>query len=124
MLWPLFGRFKREEIKIHAWEDHQKAKIEAEMRKIEVSYFLPSNLSFARDRMLHLIRDAYVFFCFFFCLLYYYLLFTLRLPCCTCTRNNIHWKFVQLSIVHVIMDVCLTHVKLKLLCSPFFFPGV
>jgi hypothetical protein len=45
MLWPLLCRFKREEIKIHAWEDHQKAKIEAEMRKIEVSYFLPSNIS-------------------------------------------------------------------------------
>jgi hypothetical protein len=45
MLWPLLYRFKREEIKIHAWEDHQKAKIEAEMRKIEVSNFLPSNIA-------------------------------------------------------------------------------
>lgn len=32
----LLSRFKREEIKIQAWEDHQKAQIEAEMRKIEV----------------------------------------------------------------------------------------
>jgi len=31
-----FHRFKREEMKIHAWENHQKAKTEAEMRKIEV----------------------------------------------------------------------------------------
>ncbi|CAL9079864.1 unnamed protein product [Musa textilis] len=30
------ARFKREEIKIQAWENHQKATIEAEMRKIEV----------------------------------------------------------------------------------------
>lgn len=29
-------RFKREEIKIYAWKNHQKAKIEAEMKKIEV----------------------------------------------------------------------------------------
>lgn len=28
--------YKREEIKIQAWENHQKAKTEAEMRKIEV----------------------------------------------------------------------------------------
>jgi Remorin, C-terminal region len=32
-------RFKREEIKIQAWEDHQKAKIEAEMRKVEVGHY-------------------------------------------------------------------------------------
>ncbi|CAL9766834.1 unnamed protein product [Musa acuminata subsp. burmannicoides] len=32
----LASRFKREEIKIQAWENHQKATIEAEMRKIEV----------------------------------------------------------------------------------------
>lgn len=31
-----FFRFKREEMKIQAWENHQKAKMEAEMRKIEV----------------------------------------------------------------------------------------
>ena len=31
-----FFRFKREEMKIQAWENHQKAKTEAEMRKIEV----------------------------------------------------------------------------------------
>ncbi|WRX16608.1 Remorin [Theobroma cacao] len=30
------SRFKREEMKIQAWENHQKAKTEAEMRKIEV----------------------------------------------------------------------------------------
>ncbi|KAH9698688.1 Remorin C domain-containing protein [Citrus sinensis] len=30
------ARFKREEMKIQAWENHQKAKAEAEMRKIEV----------------------------------------------------------------------------------------
>lgn len=29
-------RFKREEVKIEAWENHQKAKTEAEMRRIEV----------------------------------------------------------------------------------------
>lgn len=46
MLRPLLCRFKREEIKIHAWEDHQKAKIEAEMRKIEVSFFQLSNFRF------------------------------------------------------------------------------
>lgn len=37
MLCLLLSRFKREEIKIQAWEEHQKAQIEAEMRKIEVS---------------------------------------------------------------------------------------
>lgn len=40
-LWPeilmlTIFRFKREEIKIQAWESHQKAKTEAEMREIEV----------------------------------------------------------------------------------------
>lgn len=30
-------RFRREEMKIQAWENHQKAKSEAEMRKTEVS---------------------------------------------------------------------------------------
>lgn len=29
-------RFKREEIKIQAWESQQKAKLDAEMRRIEV----------------------------------------------------------------------------------------
>ena len=43
----LLSRFKREEIKIQAWEDHQKAQIEAEMRKIEVSRLFPVN--FARQ---------------------------------------------------------------------------
>lgn len=33
-----FLRFKQEEIKIMAWENHQKATIEAELRKIEVYY--------------------------------------------------------------------------------------
>lgn len=31
-----FCRFKREEAKILAWENHEKAKAEAEMRRIEV----------------------------------------------------------------------------------------
>lgn len=30
-------RFQREEAKIQAWENHEKAKAEAEMRRIEVS---------------------------------------------------------------------------------------
>ena len=34
--WLHLSRFKREEMKIQAWENHQKAKTEAEMRKIEV----------------------------------------------------------------------------------------
>lgn len=45
MLRLLFSRFKREEIKIQAWEDHQKAQIEAEMRKIEVSRLFPVNFA-------------------------------------------------------------------------------
>lgn len=32
-------RFKREEAKILAWENHEKAKAEAEMRRIEVDPF-------------------------------------------------------------------------------------
>jgi hypothetical protein len=32
-------RFKREEIRIEAWESQQKAKLEAEMRRIEVLKF-------------------------------------------------------------------------------------
>lgn len=42
-----FIRFKREEIKIQAWENHQKAKTEAEMRRVEVSLcFLPDFILF------------------------------------------------------------------------------
>lgn len=33
-------RYKREEIKIQAWESQQRAKLEAEMRRIEVFKFL------------------------------------------------------------------------------------
>lgn len=33
-------RFKREEAKIQAWENHEKAKAEAEMRRIEVTISL------------------------------------------------------------------------------------
>jgi hypothetical protein len=29
-------RFQREEVKIQAWENHQRAKYEAEMKRIEV----------------------------------------------------------------------------------------
>jgi hypothetical protein len=32
-------RYKREEAKIQAWENHEKAKAEAEMRRIEVFLF-------------------------------------------------------------------------------------
>jgi len=32
----LLHRFRREEMKIQAWENHQKAKTEAKMKKIEV----------------------------------------------------------------------------------------
>ena len=32
----LFFRYKREEIRIQAWESQEKAKLEAEMRRIEV----------------------------------------------------------------------------------------
>lgn len=38
--WLSFSRFKREEIKIQAWENHQQAKTEAEMRKTEVINYL------------------------------------------------------------------------------------
>lgn len=34
----IFLRFKKEEVKIEAWESRQRAKIESEMRKIEVHY--------------------------------------------------------------------------------------
>lgn len=37
-------RFKREEAKIQAWENHEKAKAEAEMRRIEVTYLTPPHL--------------------------------------------------------------------------------
>ncbi len=33
------NRYKREEAKIQAWENHEKAKAEAEMRRIEVFLF-------------------------------------------------------------------------------------
>jgi hypothetical protein len=45
----LLCRFKREEIKIQAWEDHQKAQIEAEMRKIEVRRLFPVNFPVNND---------------------------------------------------------------------------
>lgn len=38
-------RYKREEIKIQAWESQQKAKLEAEMRRIEVLEILSLPLS-------------------------------------------------------------------------------
>lgn len=38
-------RYKREEIKIEAWESRQKAKIEAEMRRIEVFQISSASLS-------------------------------------------------------------------------------
>lgn len=39
--WCMISRFKREEMKIQAWENHQKAKTEAEMRRVEVcAYYL------------------------------------------------------------------------------------
>lgn len=34
----VISRFRREEMKIQAWENHQKAKSEAEMKKTEVKY--------------------------------------------------------------------------------------
>jgi len=34
----VFHRFKKEEVKIEAWESHQRAKIESEMRRIEVQF--------------------------------------------------------------------------------------
>ena len=34
------SRFEREEMKIQAWENHQKAKTEAEMKKIEVTFYV------------------------------------------------------------------------------------
>jgi hypothetical protein len=33
------GRYKREEVKIQAWENREKAKAEAEMRRMEVNNF-------------------------------------------------------------------------------------
>jgi len=38
-------RFKREEIKMQAWEDHHKAKIEAEMRKLKKLCWDPKDKS-------------------------------------------------------------------------------
>jgi len=34
----VFLRFKKEEVKIEAWESRQRAKIESEMRRIEVHF--------------------------------------------------------------------------------------
>jgi len=34
-------RFEQEKAKIQAWEEHEKAKAEAEMRRIEVQFLLP-----------------------------------------------------------------------------------
>jgi hypothetical protein len=39
LMWGLGNRYKREEAKIQAWENHEKAKAEAEMRRIEVFLF-------------------------------------------------------------------------------------
>jgi hypothetical protein len=36
----VFHRFKKEEVKIEAWESRQRAKIESEMRRIEVQFQL------------------------------------------------------------------------------------
>jgi len=36
MICGLCNRYKREDAKIQAWENHEKAKAEAEMRRIEV----------------------------------------------------------------------------------------
>lgn len=33
-------RFKREEVKIQAWENHEKRKAELEMRRMEVLHFI------------------------------------------------------------------------------------
>jgi hypothetical protein len=38
MMSSVISRFRREEMKIQAWENHQKAKSEAEMKKTEVNY--------------------------------------------------------------------------------------
>lgn len=40
----IYVRFKREEVKIQAWENHQKRKAEMEMKKVEVMVLLLSNL--------------------------------------------------------------------------------
>jgi len=34
----VFHRFKKEEVKIEAWESRRRAKIESEMRRIEVQF--------------------------------------------------------------------------------------
>jgi hypothetical protein len=38
------GRYKREEVKIQAWENREKAKAEAEMRRMEVNNFAQTPL--------------------------------------------------------------------------------
>ena len=40
LIFPMFFRYKREEVKIQAWVNHEKRKAEMEMKKMEVS-FLP-----------------------------------------------------------------------------------
>lgn len=40
----IFLRYKRDEIKIQAWESQQKAKLEAEMQRIEVLHLYSAQL--------------------------------------------------------------------------------
>lgn len=39
----LSDRFKREEMKIEAWENHEKRKAEMEMKRMEVRTYVRSN---------------------------------------------------------------------------------
>lgn len=34
----MIGRYKREEVKIQAWENHEKRKAEMEMKRMEVTF--------------------------------------------------------------------------------------
>lgn len=52
----LIYRYKREEVKIQAWENHQKRKAEMEMRKVEVTR-LPLELFFYLYGM-HIVENA------------------------------------------------------------------
>lgn len=52
-------RFKREEIKIQAWESQEKAKLEAEMRRIEVILLL-HNLYSLETKFLHIIEHSQI----------------------------------------------------------------
>lgn len=52
-------RFKREEIKIQAWESQEKAKLEAEMRRIEVILLL-HNLYSLGTNFLHIIEHSQI----------------------------------------------------------------